>query len=189
MESVDYFEELQNTYIWIDLDKDSSEELLRILANIRKLVTANLRNPKEFHLTIDYLWDISREALEEVMLITELCIFVNVDRITKQIEYTLWEPKHFRSHKTWEDIFYLPVSINDLMLWSFKHIWYSINEPHVTLLKWKDLKEEEIEKILRALKLAFIWRRYSLLVRNLCANWTRENWDKFKQYSRLSGEK
>ncbi|MDD2565420.1 MAG: hypothetical protein PHZ26_00310 [Candidatus Gracilibacteria bacterium] len=136
---------LHNAYIGLHLESES-EKIVKDGLDSQDFgeTIIQTKNP---HLTLDYLGSLESDTLGSLVYFTRFMIF----RAAK-FPITLGNPSHLLSNITNENIFYLPVSVENGLFKDLKAQTYSINTPHVTILKGKNLTEEQINKTLVLIK-------------------------------------
>ncbi|EKD44119.1 MAG: hypothetical protein ACD_71C00233G0006 [uncultured bacterium (gcode 4)] len=166
---------LNNTYIGLHLEGESGKIVRSCLESYTEL--ENVHPVKIPHLTLDYFGSIHSDTLKNLALGTRVMLLI-ANRARNAAPITLWIPEHLVSNTTGEDIIYLPAEIEN---WLFDHLqyqWYSIQTPHVTLLKWKNLTENQIMKTLEALEKIIPPWSLSMNMKEIFCHGKTERWDR-----------
>lgn len=140
---------LDNAYIGLHLEPESEKIIKSSFVELQwkwNLLT-KIKLP---HLTLDYLRSIHIELLESLTFWTRVTLLL-INKPKDASLITLWTPSHLISNITKENIFFLPAEINNWLFWHLQHQWYSIWIPHVTIFKWKNLTEGQINKTLESI--------------------------------------
>lgn len=140
-------EDLSGSYIWMTFDSGHRTEYGMIHRDLGPFLReAPHKFSSQFHLTLNYLWEIKEDHWIQNLSIARDKLSPNAIEDAKNLR--LWKCESFVSDKSWKLIVYVSIEWGELFFQELRNLGYGVNVPHMSIVEIDDPNFPGLAKML-----------------------------------------